>query len=332
MDQLHVGTTVADDRGLYQWINDVSPRIELVDISSLLRAERDSESARAQMSETLANIEVLFMAGAPRELSQRAPKLKWIQWIGTGVDRMAQYGLLGQAFTVTNAAGTNALPIAEHCLHFMLMFVKRAAISVDQQKRHSYERTSVRPDFLEGKTVGVLGQGAIGRETARLCKAFRMRVLATRRSATVRATGTGDVDEMYPPSQLHDLLRECDFVVDALPLTPETTHIIGAAELAAMKSTAYLINVGRGKQIDEVALVQALRDGTIAGAGLDVFETEPLPEDSPLWDMPSVHLTPHVAGDLIDNRLRATRFFCANLKRYLAGEPLENVVDPKLGY
>ncbi|MEE9284204.1 MAG: D-2-hydroxyacid dehydrogenase, partial [Dehalococcoidia bacterium] len=297
-----------------------------------LRDEATSAEARARVDDLLREAEVLYVARVPANLPQRGPRLKWVQFVGTGIDSLVAAGALSGPYTVTNVTGTNALPIAEHCFLFMLMFVKRARAFLAQQQEHAYQRDAVRPDFIEGKTLGVLGLGGIGLEVARLGKGFRMRVLGTRRSAQARQRDVGDVDELYPPAELHDLLAQCDFVVMALPLTDETRGAFGEAELRAMKSSAYLINVGRGKLIDEAALVRALQDGQIAGAGLDVFATEPLPPDSPLWEMPNVIMTPHVAGDLIDNRLRATRFFCENLRRYLAGEPLRNVIDLARGY
>jgi phosphoglycerate dehydrogenase-like enzyme len=144
--------------------------------------------------------------------------------------------------------------------------------------------------------------------------------------------GEGDVDQIYPASETTGLLAESDFVVLAVPMTPQTRHVINEAALRAMKSTAYLINVGRGGLIDETALVSALESGEIAGAGLDVFGEEPLPSDSSLWDAPNLLMTPHVSGDLVDHRVRTARFFCEQLGRYLAGEPVRNVIDPDRGY
>ena len=332
MDQVKVALTFPAEQPLKDMIAQVSPRVHLVDISPWLRDEATSPEAKARVDELLSDVEVVYVARVPADLSQRAPKLRWVQFVGTGIDSLVAAGVLGGPFTLTNVTGTNALPIAEHCFLFMLMFVKRMQACLDLQRDHAYKREPVRPDFIEGKTLGVLGLGGIGLEVARLGKAFHMRVLGTRRTITTRQHDVGDVDELYPPGELHELLAQCDFVVVALPLTDETRGAFGEAELRAMKPSSHLINVGRGKLIDEAALVRALQNGEIAGAGLDVFATEPLPPDSPLWDMSNVIMTPHVAGDITDNRDRATRFFCDNLRRYLAGEPLHNVVDPARGY
>ena len=332
MERVTVGIGIAANPEILSTLEALAPRVELVHLAGLIRDEIKAAKPSPELDEALGRIEVIFCGAPPADLEQRAPRLNWLQFVGTGVDRLARAGVLGSRITVTNVTGTNALPIAEHCFLFMLMFMKRARAALANQRAHAYDRPPVRPDVLEGKTLGVLGLGAIGLETARLGKAFRMRVLATRRSARERAEAAGDVDVLYPPTELRQLLAECDFAVCALPLTPETEGIIGWPELQAMKPTAYFVNVGRGRQVNEAALVRALREGEIAGAGLDVFATEPLPESSELWGLDNVIITPHVAGDLLDNRERATRFFRANLERYLDGEPLHNVIDPQKGY
>ena len=179
--------------------------------------------------------------------------------------------------------------------------------------------------------IGVVGLGSIGREVARLTKAFGMRVIATRRSArdTSRARY---VDKLFPATQLHGLLVESDYVAVTLPLTSETREIIGEAELNAMKSTGYIINIGRGGLIDEEALIRALKEKRIAGAGLDVTAVEPLPPDSPLWDLDNVIISPHISGGMEDYIARATDVFCKNLDRYLIGKRLINIIDKKKGY
>ena len=185
--------------------------------------------------------------------------------------------------------------------------------------------------MLRGKTVGIVGLGAIGREVARLSAAFGMKVLATRRS-TRRVARARNVDLMLPREQLERLLAESDYVVIALPYTRDTERMFGEAELRAMKPTAYLMNIGRGGIIDEEVLVRALAENWIAGAGLDVFATEPLPESSALWDLPNVLFSPHVSGSMEDYNLQATELFCRNLERFLAGGRLFNVVGKRRGY
>jgi phosphoglycerate dehydrogenase-like enzyme len=187
------------------------------------------------------------------------------------------------------------------------------------------------PTVLRGKIVGIVGLGHIGREVARLSKAFGMKVIATRRS-TKKAGTARYVDRLMPAAQLPSLLKESDFVVIGTPHTPETHHLIEEKELGMMKSTAYIINIARGGIINEAALVKALDEKMIAGAGLDVTEKEPLPTASRLWDFDNVILSPHVSGGMEDYMARATELFCDNLKRYLAGKRLRNVIDKKKGY
>jgi phosphoglycerate dehydrogenase-like enzyme len=196
---------------------------------------------------------------------------------------------------------------------------------------------------VRGQTMGIVGYGSIGREVGRLARAFGMRVLATKRRAEERrGTGyelpaLGDPegtvpDQIFPPSRLREMLAQSDFVVLAVPLAPETEGLIGEGELRAMKPNAYLVNIARGPIVNEAALIRALQEGWIAGAGLDVFAQEPLPPDSPLWGMENVILSPHVAGFTIHYDERAADLFAENLRRYLAGEPLLNRVDRGRGY
>lgn len=190
--------------------------------------------------------------------------------------------------------------------------------------------------------MGIVGYGSIGREVGRLGQAFGMRVLALRRSGGRTETGyameaTGDPegavpDCFYALSGLHEMLRECDYVVVALPLTRATRRFVGEAELRAMKPTAVLVNIARGPIVDQAALVRALQEGWIAGAGLDVFDEEPLPADSPLWDLENALLSPHVAGFTPHYDERAAALFAQNMARYLGGEPLMNLVRKEQGY
>ncbi len=199
------------------------------------------------------------------------------------------------------------------------------------------------PVELNASTVGIVGYGSLGRETARLLHAFGAQVLATKRDARhpeddgYAPPGHGDpegrcVRRLYPAEALLHMLPECDFVVVTVPLTPATRGLIGREAFAAMKPGAYLVDVSRGGVVDHDALVEALRSGHLAGAALDVFPTEPLPPDSPLWEMPNVLLTPHIAGATAFYDQRAVALFAENLRRYLTGKPLLNRVDPQRGY
>jgi phosphoglycerate dehydrogenase-like enzyme len=209
------------------------------------------------------------------------------------------------------------------------MFAKKAPLCFQMQQKHEWKRFM--PSVLRSKTVGIVGLGSIGREVARLSRAFGMRVVATRRSVR-KARRAGYADLLLPSGQLKQLLSESDYVVIATPLTPETTGLIGEAELRAMKPTACLINIARGGIVDEEALIRALKEKWIAGAGLDVTAREPLPADSPLWELDNVILSPHIAGGMEDYVMQATELFCDNLRRYLDGRKLRNVINKKKGY
>ena len=265
----------------------------------------------------------------PKSLREAAPRLKWIQLTSAGADRLLNSGFVEDGITVTTVSGLHATPIGEFIIGAMLQWAKGAPRTMRAQLKHEWVRFA--PTELHGKTVGIVGIGHIGAEAGRLAKAFGCRVIATRRSATA-VTSEPYADEVLPASELDRLLRESDYVVLSMPLTPETRGMIGEAQLRAMKPTACLVNIARGPVVVESALLQALREGWIAGAALDVFDQEPLPAEHPFWEMENVILTPHISGGTEIYNRRATDIFAANLRRYLAGEPLENVVDPARGY
>ena len=308
----------------------VSPKIKVADGSAQAQAEfRGDTKAREELNALLADAEVIYGLFVPPNILERAPKLKWFQTMSAGVDRFASTDIWQSPVVLTGVSGIHATPIGEYVLGMMLMIAKKAPLYFQMKQEREWKRFM--PGTLRGKTVGVVGLGNIGREVARLCKAFGMRVVATRRSTTKETRGRY-VDKLLPAEQLKQLLSESDFAVISTPLTQETRGIIGEEELRAMKSTGYIINIGRGGLIDEEALIQALKEKRIAGAGLDVTAKEPLPADSPLWDMDNVILSPHVSGAMENYVGQATEIFCKNLKRYLDGKRLLNVIDKKKGY
>ncbi len=322
-------TPWADEECLRQ-ITLAGPGINVKDASVLADAElRGDSTAREKLDALLAEADVIYGLFLPQNLLTRAPKLKWVQMMSAGADRMARSDVWQSPAIITGVSGIHATPIGEFVLQFMLMFAKKAPLCFQMKQRHEWRRFM--PAVLRSKTVGIVGLGSIGREVARLSKAFGMRVIATRRSAK-KVTRARYVDRLVPPEQLKQLLAESDYVAITLPLTPETRGIIGEEELKAMKSTAYIINIGRGNIIDEKALIRALEENWIAGAGLDVVATEPLPADSRLWELDNVILSPHVSGGMEDYVSRATERFCENLKRYVNGKKLLNVIDRKKGY
>jgi phosphoglycerate dehydrogenase-like enzyme len=282
------------------------------------------------MEEHLDSIEIVF-GSPPRDLLDKAPNLRWIQQWGAGADWLLRHPeLADKDFLLTSASGVHAVPIAEHLLAFMLCFGRGFHKALRWQGQHHWEKVAQQDLFeLPGKTALVVGVGAIGAHFATLASALGVRVVGMRRDPSRAASG---VERMVGPDALRSELPRADFVVITVPLTPETRGMFGEEELRLMKQDAYLLNIGRGGTVDEDALVRVLREGAIAGAGLDVFETEPLPESSPLWDMEQVIVTSHYSGLTPCYERRVFGIFIPNLRRYLAGEPLSNVVDRGLGY
>jgi phosphoglycerate dehydrogenase-like enzyme len=308
----------------------VSPDITVSDASALVAAEfRGDDSASEKLNTILTRADVIYGLIPPRDLLKRAPRLKWVQMMSAGVDRLRDTEIWRSGIIITGVSGIHATPIGEFVLELMLMFAKGAPLCSLQKQQREWRRFL--PTVLRGKTVGIVGLGHIGREVARLSKAFGMKVIATRRS--VKKEGRARyVDLLLPARELPSLLKDSDFVVICTPHTPETHHLISEREFSLMKPTAYIINIARGGIIDEAALIKALDEKRIAGAGLDVVEKEPLPPASRLWDFPNVILSPHVAGGHEDYMVRATALFCENLKRYLAGKRLLNVINREKGY
>jgi phosphoglycerate dehydrogenase-like enzyme len=300
------------------------------------RAEDESEEeARERLEPILQETEVLLTNPiVPDDIVDRSPNLKWLQLTSAGVDRLLDAPVVNSNVTVTTASGIHATPISEFVIGAMLAFAKGLPKAFRAQQERAWR--PFWPDELEDKTVGVLGVGAIGARVVKLAKALDMRVLALRRSVDRRLSGDQagmpGVDEMLPPEDLPYILAESDYVVIALPLTPDSRDLIGESQLRSMKSNAVIVNIGRGAIIDEGALVRALKEGWIAGAALDVFHQEPLSPESELWGLENVILTPHISGGTPRYMERAVGLFCENLRRYLAGEELRNVVDPTRGY
>ncbi|MEN6480439.1 MAG: D-2-hydroxyacid dehydrogenase [Anaerolineales bacterium] len=284
----------------------------------------------AEIEAILDDIEIAA-ARVPRALIAQGKNLRWMQQWGAGADWLLDDPVaVERDFVLTNASGIHAIPISEHILAMMLALARRLPEVIRRQPEHRWQRpdtSSVRE--LAGSTAVVIGLGAIGGRTARLLHAHEVHVIGVRRNPSVPAEG---VERIAGPNQLLSVLPEADWVVITAPLTAETRHLIGQRELAAMKPTAYILNIGRGAIIDQDALIDALRSGRLAGAGLDVTTPEPLPADSPLWDLPNVILSPHYSGSTPHYEERAFALFLENLRRYLAGEPLLNVVDKRLAY
>jgi phosphoglycerate dehydrogenase-like enzyme len=247
-----------------------------------------------------------------------APHARWLHMFSAGLDGPVFARLGAQGLTITHSAGSSAVPIAHTVLMQLITMCRRGRGWHLAQSAHRWEQGEV--DDVEGRRVTVVGLGSIGTEVARLAQHFGMQVTGLRR----RPTGNEPCRTM-PISALHDLLPHTDDLVLTAPLDDHTRGMIGAEQLALLPRGARLVNVGRGELIDEPALVEALRSGHIGAAALDVFATEPLPTDSPLWDMPNVLITPHSSGSTELAEQRAAAVFTDNLRRLVAGEPLRNV-------
>ena len=291
-----------------------------------------------ELAAHLATAEVVCGYTLPANWRETASRLRWLQFPGAGVDALRPTGLLERdsRVIVTTAAGIHATNIAEYVFGSMLMFNWNWPQMLRLQDQHIWARSATWYNLgrreLFGQALGIVGLGHIGRRIAQVGRTFGMRTLATRHSAPREGQHDPDVDELFPRERLHDMLSQSDYVVLAVPLTPETEKMIGEAELRAMRRSAYLVNIARGRVIDEDALIRALREEWIAGAGLDVTEREPLPADSPLYGLPNVILTPHISGNSIHYDERLADLFANNLRRYRAGEPLLNRYNPSRGY
>jgi phosphoglycerate dehydrogenase-like enzyme len=347
MPEKPVNVLVTSDIGEhnFNYVVNLSPRISVKDASPMVQAELNGDSSsKTKLDALLAETEVIYGCWShhpgsdlPLNLIPRAPRLKWIHSLSAGVDSFldpdqaaitSNTAIMGSRVTVTNASGTHTTAMAELVIENMLQLAKRAPERFQWKQEKQW--VEYPPALLRDKTVGIMGMG-YGREVARLAKAFGMKVMATRRSARP-GDRLKNVDVLLLPTQLPRLLAESDYVVVLIPLTPETYQMFGEKELRAMKPTAFLINISRGKIIDEPALIRALEEGWIAGAGLDVFSKEPLPPDNKLWELPNVVYSAHVGGDYVGNYDKLTVQFGQNLLRYLKGKRLYNVINKRKGY
>jgi len=309
-------------------------------ISPQLHIEQRSGSPEEMLTP---ETEVLYGSSGRFNL-QKASSLRWVQVDSAGVNHLHNTPLWHSDITITSANGIHAIQIAEHVLMGLLALGHHLPQMQRLQQAHQWGHHNFQPPFeLRGATLGIVGYGAIGREVARLASAFGMRILATKQPGrpttfdgwTSANTGdpTGSLPERYYSlEELSVMLAESDAVVLAVPLTERTRHVIGSDELAVMPPHALLVNIGRGALIDQEALIKALQEGRIGGAALDVTDPEPLPPESPLWNIDNVIITPHVSGGSAHYNDRVVELFTENLRRYLHDEPLLNIVQRELGY
>ena len=291
---------------------------------------RDPETVHKELEDC----EILVSWTLRPEQFARCRKLKWIHSPAAGVTSILPPGLAESAVTVTNSTSVHAVPVAEHTIALLFALSRRLLASFRHQAERRWEQGEGWEaehclTEINGKTLGLVGLGAIGREVAARAKALGMRVSAVKRDPT---RGGELADRVYAPPQLHALLAETDFLVLAVPDTPENIGLMNEAAFQAMKPTAYLINIARGTLVNTDALMRALESGQIAGAALDVTDPEPLPPEHPLWQLPNVLITAHLGSATERFWKRSTDLLAENLRRYLAGEPLLNPVDKGKGY
>lgn len=340
METINVLVTMPFPESLMSKLATVSPRLNVM--------QREAKVAE-DYSDITGEIDVLYASWRAETLPNpgEAPRLRWVQLHSAGIDQILEHPVYTESqIMITTTSGIHAIPMAEYTMAQVLAFAHHLPSMFEDKANATWPHgrwDRYVPGELRGATIGIVGYGSIGREIARLAQAFGMRVLAMKRnvrSVTDEAYSLpglgdpeGDIPErIYPPEALRSFVSECDYVVLTTPLTPSTYHMIDAAALVAMKPGAVLINIARGDVVDEQALAAALEKGTIAGAALDVFSTEPLTPDSPLWKLTNTIISPHVSGFTPQYDERATDLFAENLRRFIAGESLLNLVDREHGY
>lgn len=305
---------------------------QIDDMTRMVRSHGDHQLVRVKEEEEAvreaADAEVLLGRFMPT-VCAAAPNLRWIQSFSAGMDKFLFPEIIERDVVITNMAGQYAPQGGEHAWALLLALSRGIAGAAESKQERRWGGGKVVE--LTGGTLGIVGLGGFGLETAKRAQGYDMTIIAV---DPVRTDPPDGVSEVTPPTpgNLIDLLRRSDAVVITCPFTAETYHMIGKRELTAMKESAYLVCVSRGGIIDEIALCEALEQGGLAGAGLDVVEKEPLSPDSPLWSAPNLVLTPHRAGGSQHRPRKTFEFFSANLDRYLRGEELVNIVDKKLGY
>lgn len=338
-DVLNVLVVMDFSDAIMERLKEISPRLKFT--RKLVKSPNEISP------EVWATTDILYTLAIVPE-PEAAPRLRWIQTHTAGVDALIDKPILAaEDILLTTVSGIHATTMAELTFGFILAFDRKIPLMLRQQTKaewHPDRSTVFIPRELNRSTVGILGYGHIGREIARVAKAFNMEVLATKRDVK-QPFPVGDylpanssdpetlyVDRLYPPEATASMVALCDYVVVLIPLTKSTKHFVNATILRAMKRTGVLINLARGAVVDEEALIAALQANQIGGAALDVFEQEPLPSTSPLWKLENVIISPHVGGLTDHYHSSAADVFTANLQRYLANKDLLNLVDRRHGY
>jgi phosphoglycerate dehydrogenase-like enzyme len=293
--------------------------------ASFVAATTDEDKMRE-----IEDADAFFGFGIKPEMIGRARKLRWIQLSSVGVESVLCPELLDGDIVLTNARGATAINISEHVMSLILAFTRTLHISMRNQMNKFWENfRNLAVLEISGETLGIIGLGSIGLQVAKRAHAFDMRILAI---DPTQMEKPDYVESLWRMDRLHDMLGQSDFVAICCPLTSQTKGMMGAPEFRAMKLTAILVTIGRGQIINQAALIGALQTKEIAGAGLDVTHPEPLPQDSPLWEMDNVIITPHHAGASPKSWERIFNLFCENLQRFVVSESLTNIVDKTRGY
>ena len=310
------------------WTDNTAPYLEgikaagledRIAVETLPRKEKPS-------ADQLAHTEVLMAGAVPAGVLPAMKSLRWAQAMSAGVDGWIALPDLPKDLTLTCARGTHTESMPENIMAGLFYVAKPYAVAVANQKNAKWVHTVPQP--LTGKTLGILGLGAIGSEVARMAKAFGMRVIGTKR----RPVAMAGVDEIFPPEQTKDVLAQSDFVLLLLPATPDTENFIDAERLGWMKHTAWLLNFGRGQIVNDADLIAAVKGKKIAGAVLDVFRQEPLPSTDPFWSTENIVVLPHIGGPHPQRDRFVAKLFVDNLALFLDGQPLKQVVDRTAGY
>jgi len=290
---------------------------------------------RDTLRRLLPDADVAFTPFVDRDIFGSLARLRWVQSPAVGVGSLMFPELLASDVVITSARGIRARAIAEHVLGVTIALARRLPVAIRAQREHRWAQAQLEgPDVdvrtLQGQRMGIVGLGSIGQALAGIAAPFGFRISGIRRRAT--DPPPPGVEAVWPPDRLDDLLAQSDVVVIAAPHTPDTKRLIGRREIDVVKRGALLVNVARGKMIDDEAVIDALRDGRLGGAALDVFTQEPLDPSSPYWDLPNVIVTPHVSGALRDYWTPLVALFSENLRRFERGDALVNVVDKVAGY
>ena len=319
-------------------LSNISPKINVTAVT----VQKASEIP----VETWARTEVLY-TGHIMPVPEQVPALRWIQFHFAGIDRYLDEPVVKKPeIQVTTLSGAAAPQMAEHVVGMLLAMTRKLPGIITAQKKSEWPKDRFErftPFELNGKTCGIVGYGSVGRQIAKLLQPFGVKVLATKHNAMnprdegFIPEGQGDlqgdlIQRLYPPQALKTMLKECNFVIVTAPLTKETEGLINASTLEVLKPGAYLVDVSRGGIVKIADLIDALKNGQLAGAALDVFPEEPLPQSSPLWQTPGVIISPHISGGSLLYNERAVQLFSDNLTRYLAGLPLYNLFDRNRGY